>query len=134
MTTIGDPDRPTEPREARTRPLAVAIGGEELILLGDEVNALLESIDKLVSATYEALRRSGANDNRIEISRRAIADYEELAEVLATSGTRFGDPPVEIDRERARLLRQVVADLDGYQRRELSAGLLDLRKRLVANA
>ncbi len=134
MTTIGDPDRPTEPREARTRPLAVAIGGEELILLGDEVNALVESIDKLVSATYNALRRSGANDSRAEISQQAIAEYEELAEMLSTSGTRLGDPPVEIDRERIRLLRQVVADLDGYQRRELTPGLVDLRKRLAANA
>ena len=131
MATIGDPESAT-PREPRTRPLALLIGDEELILLGDDVNALVESIDKLIAATYEALRRSAADASRIEASERAIKDYDELAEVLSTSGSRLGDPPVEIDRERARLLRQVVADLDGYQRRELTPGLLDLRKRLSA--
>jgi hypothetical protein len=133
MATIGDSDSAV-PREPRTRPLALLIAGDELILLGDDVNALVESIDKLIAATYEALRRSGANDSRIEVSQHAIAEYEELAVVLSTSGARLGDPPVEIDRERARLLRQVVADLDGYQRRELTPGLLDLRKRLAASS
>jgi hypothetical protein len=130
MATIGDSDSAV-PREPRMRPLALLIGDEELILLGDDVNALVDSIDKLIAATYDALRRTGANDSRIEVSQQAITDYEELAVVLSTSGSRLGDPPVEIDRERARLLRQVVADLDGYQRRELTPGLLDLRKRLA---
>jgi hypothetical protein len=130
MATVGDSNA-ASPREARTRPLALLIGDEELILLGNDVNALVESIDKLIAATYDALRRSGADGSRVEISQQAIKDYEELAEVLSTSGSRLGDPPVEIDRERARLLRQVVADLDGYQRRELTPGLLDLRKRLA---
>ncbi len=129
---IGDPEN-AAPREPRLRPLALSIGGDELILLGDDVNALVESIDKLIGTTYEALRRSGANESRVEVSQQAIADYEELADVLSTAGSRLGDPPVEIDRERARLLRQAVADLDGYQRRELTPGLLDLRKRLAAS-
>ena len=133
MATIGDSDS-AAPREPRTRPLALRIAGEELILLGDDVNALVDSIDKLIAATYDALRRSGANDSRVEVSQQAIAEYEELAVALSTSGARLGDPPVEIDRERTRLLRQVVADLDGYQRRELTPGLLDLRKRLAGNA
>ena len=133
MATIGDSD-PAVPREPRARPLALLIAGDELILLGDDVNALVDSIDKLIAATYDALRRSGANDSRIEVSQQAITEYEELAVVLSTSGARLGDPPVEIDRERARLLRQVVADLDGYQRRELTPGLLDLRKRLASSS
>jgi len=132
VATFGDSDAAV-PREARTRPLALLIGDEEVILLGDDVNALVESIDKLIAATYDALRRSGADESRIEVSHSAIKDYEELAEVLSTSGSRLGDPPVVIDRERSRLLRQVVADLDGYQRRELTPGLLDLRKRLTAS-
>lgn len=131
MATIGD-SHPAMPREPRTRPLPLLIGGDELILLGDDVNSLIESIDKLIAATYDALRRAGANDSRIEISQQAITEYEELAVVLSTAEARLGDPPVEIDAERARLLRQVVADLDGYQRRELTPGLLDLRKRLAA--
>jgi hypothetical protein len=130
MATIGDSDSAV-PREPRTRPLALLIADEELILLGDDVNALVDSIDKLIAATYDALRRTGGNDSRIEVSQQAIAEYEELAVVLSTAGSRLGDPPVEIDRERTRLLRQVVADLDGYQRRELTPGLLDLRKRLA---
>lgn len=130
---MGDPEHPAQ-REPRLRPLALSIGGEELILLGDDVNAVVQSIDKLIGTTYEALRRSGANESRIEVSRKAIADYEKLADVLCAAGSRLGDPPVEIDREHARLLRQAVADLDGYQRRELTPGLLDLRKRLAESA
>lgn len=129
MASIGDPG-PTATREPRTRPLALLIGSDELILLGDDVNALVESLDKLIASTYEALRRSGADASRIEISQQSIEELDELAGLLSTAGSRLGDPPVEIDREKARLLRQALADLDGYQRRELTPGLLDLRQRL----
>jgi hypothetical protein len=123
---------PTSPR--RTRPLAVLIGSDELILLGDDVNALLESVDKLVAATYESLRRSGADGSRVEVSQHAIAELESLGEALTTSGARLADPPVEIDHERARLLKKVLADLDGYQRRELTPGLVELRRQLATLA
>lgn len=129
MASIGDPG-PTTVREPRTRPLALLIDGDELILLGDDVNALVQSLDKLIATTYEALRRSGADAGRVESSQQAIDDLDGLAGLLSTAGSRLGDPPVEIDRERGRLLRQAVADLDGYQRRELTPGLLDLRQRL----
>ena len=121
-------------RARRTRPLAVLIGSDELILLGDDVNALLESVDKLVAATYESLRRSGADDSRVEVSQHAIAELEALGEALTTSGARLADPPVEIDHERARLLKKVLADLDGYQRRELTPGLVELRRQLATLA
>lgn len=133
MTSIGDPG-PTPAREPRTRPLALLIGSDELILLGDDVNAIVESLDKLIASTYEALRRLGADGNRVEITEHAVLELDELAVLLTTAGSRLGDPPVEIDRERSRLLRQALADLDGYQRRELTPGLLDLRQRLSTGA
>jgi hypothetical protein len=132
MASIGDPE--PVPREPRTRPLALAIGGEELILLGDDVNALVESIGKLIEATYESLRRSGADESRVAAYEEAAAEFEGLADLLTTTGSRLGDPPVEVDRVQIRMLRQAVADLDGYQRRELTPGLVDLRKRLAENA
>jgi hypothetical protein len=118
-------------RSPRTRPLPLRVGDGEVILLADDVNQLVESADKLVAATYESLKRSGAEH---DVSQKAIDELESISEVLTTEGLRFGDPPVEVDRDRARVLRQLLADIDGYQRRELTPGLLDLRRQLTAAA
>ena len=67
-----------------------------------------------------------------DIAQRSIDELEELGDQLATSGGRLGDPPLEIDGDRTRVLRKVLADLDGDQRRELTAGLRELRA-LVTN-
>jgi len=123
-----DESHPAPSREPRTRPLPVLIGGVEVILLAEDVNALLESVDNLVATTYRSLERAGAN---LEIGQKSIDELEELGDALATSGGRLGDPPVEIDGDRSRVLRKVLADIDGYQRRELTPGLRDLRAQLA---
>ena len=122
---------PETTRELRTRPLPLRVGDGEVILLADDVNQLVESADKLVAATYESLKRTSGQN---EVSQKAIEELESMSEVLTTAGLRFGDPPVEVDRDRARVLRQLLADIDGYQRRELTPGLRDLRQRLTAAA
>jgi hypothetical protein len=119
-----DQSQPAPSREPRTRPLPVRVGAVEVILLAEDVNALLESVDNLVASTYKSLEKAGATH---EIGRRSIDELEELGERLATSGGRFGDPPLEIDNDGSRLLRKVLADIDGYQRRELTPGLRELR-------
>jgi hypothetical protein len=111
--------------------LPLRVGDGEVILLADDVNQLVESADKLVAATYESLKRAGGEH---EVSQKAIDELESISEVLTTEGLGFGDPPVDVDRDRARILRQLLADIDGYQRRELTPGLLDLRRQLTAAA
>jgi hypothetical protein len=125
--------RPAPAREPRTRPLPVLVGGNEVILLAEEVNALIESVDKLVASTYESIERAGQRHLH-EIAQRSIDELEALADVLTGYGGRFGDPPLELDGDRSRVLRKVLADFDGYQRRELTAGLRELRAFLAATA
>ena len=121
-----DEPQPAPTREPRTRPLPVLVGGVEVILLAEDVNALLESVDNLVASTHKSLERAGATHLH-EIAQRSIDELEELGDQLATSGGRLGDPPLEIDNDRTRVLRKVLADIDGYQRRELTPGLRELR-------
>jgi len=121
-----DQPQPAPTREPRTRPLPVLVGGVEVILLAEDVNALLESVDNLVASTRKSLERAGATHIH-EIAQRSIDELEELGDQLATSGGRFGDPPLEIDGDGSRVLRKVLADIDGYQRRELTPGLRELR-------
>lgn len=118
---------------ARTRPLPLLVGEDEVILLADDVNQLVESADKLVAATYESLKRAGGEHSH-DASQKAIDELEAIREALTSGGLRFDDPPVEVDRDRARVLRQLLADIDGYQRRELTPGLRDLRRQLRAAA
>jgi hypothetical protein len=119
-----DENQPAPTREPRKGPLPVRVGDVEVILLAEDVNALLESVDNLVASTYKSLEKAGATH---EIGQRSIDELEELGNRLATSGGRFGDPPLEIDNDSSRVLRKVLADIDGYQRRELTPGLRELR-------
>jgi hypothetical protein len=123
-----DESHPAPSREPRSRPLPVLVGGVEVILLAEDVNALLQSVDNLVASTYKSLERAGAS---LEVGQRSIDELEELGRELATSGGRLGDPPLEIDRDSSRVMRKVLADIDGYQRRELTPGLRELRALLA---
>ena len=118
--------QPAPTREPRTRPLPVLVDDEEVILLADDVNALIESADKLVASTHASLERAGQRHLH-EVAQRSLDELEELTELLSTAALRFGDPPLELDADRTRVLRKVLADISGYQRRELTPGLQELR-------
>jgi hypothetical protein len=125
-----DESQPAPTREPRARPLPVLVGGVEVILLAEDVNVLLESVDNLVASTHKSLERAGATRLH-EVAQRSIDELEELGDRLATAGGRLGDPPLEIDQDRSRVMRKVLADIDGYQRRELTPGLRELRTLLA---
>jgi len=125
-----DESQPAPTREPRTRPLPVLVDGVEVILLAEDVNVLLESVDNLVASTHKSLERAGATQLH-EVAQRSIDELEELGDRLATAGGRLGDPPLEIDQDGSRVMRKVLADIDGYQRRELTPGLRELRTRLA---
>jgi hypothetical protein len=50
--------------------------------------------------------------------------------VLVSSSTSLAGPPLKLERRIARLLRDVIADMRGYQRMDLTAGLIELRRML----
>lgn len=130
MTTAAGPE-PTDSTAPRRGPLVVRVGDDELILLADDVNAIVAGAGNLADATRESSKRAGSVHAR-EVAEQVIEGLEELKVLLASSGTRLNDPPVDLDRDRARLMRQVLVDIEGYQRRELSPALRDLRHLVAA--
>jgi hypothetical protein len=111
----------------------VRVGEDELILLADDVDTIIAGADKLAAATRESSKRARSSHAR-QVAEQVIDDLEALAVLLESSGTRLNDPPVELDRDRARLMRQILADIEGYQRRELSPVLRDLRQLVAADS
>ena len=112
---------------AETRPLALQVGDGELLLVASDVNVLLDAIERLAEGMREASlhrRQPGV----LEALQTRSDELESLQEALATPARSLADPPLEITRVRARLLREVLADITGYQRGELTPGLRDLRR------
>jgi len=112
---------------AETRPLALQVGDGELLLVASDVNVLLDAIERLA----EGMRESFLHHQQpgvLEALLTRSAELESLQDALATPARSLADPPLEITRVRARLLREVLADITGYQRGELTPGLRDLRR------
>jgi len=112
---------------AETRPLALQVGDGELLLVASDVNVLLDAIERLAEGMRESClyhQQPGV----LEALLTRSAELESLQDALATPARSLADPPLEITRVRARLLREVLADITGYQRGELTPGLRDLRR------
>jgi hypothetical protein len=107
----------------RTSPLALRAGEHEVVLLPADVNALVDGMDRLVASVS---RSAGSGRVSSGVSLRAVESIGALRTLLDSSTSRLTDPPVELDRDSARLLRQVLADLSGYQKADLTRGLRDL--------
>jgi len=96
-----------------------------VVLLPDDVNTLIDGIDRLVDAVSAGIDRSH-RPHQPHVSRHMLERVEMLRGVLGASTSKLTDPAVEIPREDARLLRQVMADISGYQRNDLTRGLIEL--------
>lgn len=59
-----------------------------------------------------------------------IGRLYELADLLVRASSSLVEPPLKIDRRVGRLLRDVLADMRGYQRLDLTTPLQDLRRML----
>ena len=102
-------------RGARARPLSLRLSVGSVALSAADVNLLLAGIDGLVDGPHAS----------------HLAELETLrAELLSSSGTLLG-PQLRIGDDEARLLRNVLSDLTGYQRVDLTAGLSELHQLLV---
>ena len=112
----------------RHGPLALWIGGAELTLLADDVNTLIEAAH-LWSASLTQ-QREQARHERAEGSAAfepILETLTSLRETLATAPSGLLDPPLRVDDAQAHLLRQLLDEMVGYQRRELTRGLAQLK-------
>ena len=114
----------------RQRPLPLQVGDVYLILVPDDVNAILAGIGKLA----DGMRNANAGQDMRPGAEKALGTYlDELAalqQALTAPASSLADPPFEVTRDRARLLRLVLADITGYQRGDLTPGLRELRRLL----
>ena len=58
-------------------------------------------------------------------------DLDPLLETMLDAAPGISDPALRLENEQRRLLRQVLADIAGYQRAELPSGLRQLRVLLM---
>jgi hypothetical protein len=94
------------------------------VLLPADVDTLIAGIDRLVDTVTAKLEQAAPANP--DVSRRALEGVGALRRLLEASTSRLTDPPVEITRETARILRQVMGDLSGYQKADLTRGLREL--------
>jgi hypothetical protein len=119
-----------ETAKLRTRPLALRVGVNGVVLDAAEVNLLVGSIERLV----DGMRRAHLGSSRpgaAEALRAHLEELESLQQALLSSSLTLLDPPLELDKGRALLVRQVLSDIVGYQRGELAGGLRELRQALA---
>ena len=113
----------------RERPLLMRRGVFELVLPADDANMLLDAIDRLV----EGMQKSRWDEDLpgvVEALNAHVERLRGLQEVLLSSSSSLAGPPLKLERRIARLLRDVIADMRGYQRIDLTAGLSELRRML----
>jgi hypothetical protein len=120
-------DSPRATSGRRERPLLLRRGTLELVLPADDTNLLLDAVDRLVDGMQKS--RWDEDLPGIAVALNAHVDrLHDLQDVLLGSSSSLTDPPLKLDRRLSRLLRDVLADMRGYQRTDLTAGLLELRR------
>lgn len=113
----------------RSRPLALQIGSNEVLLLAGDVNALVTGTTALIDG-MERSHRDSDQPGIADTLQTHLAELEALRGILATAAGSLADPPLELTQQQANNLRQVLADLAGYQRGNLTQALRELRHAL----
>ena len=126
MTTAIDAARASGRRE---RPLLLRRGTLELVLPAEDANLLLEAIARLVDGMQKS-RWDEDLPGVIEALNAHVQRLHDLRDVLVGSSSSLAGPPLKLERRIARLLRDVIADMRGYQRVDLTPGLIELRRML----
>jgi hypothetical protein len=99
----------------REHPLSLRLADGSVALSADDVNLVLQGIDALVDGPHAS----------------HLGELGRLREELVTASSSLLAPPLRIDADEARLLRNVLLDLTGYQRVELTSGLRELQQLLI---
>src|SRR5690242_17279986 len=116
-----------EPTLHRARTLSVRYGNVHLILPGHDVNQLIEAIDTLAEGVRKAHLGRDVPGTAKALEGHLVA-LQRLKDALSAPAHSLADSPLEITREQGRLLRQVLADITGYQRGELTSTMRELRR------
>jgi len=115
---------------SRTAPLPVKVAGQEAILVGREVDELVAAVRELQRSLAAHVRRQGSSASHVTVAQ--LGELDALVRALETASPRPFDPPLRLTPAQVTLVRRVLADSTGYRRRELSPGLLELRRLLAA--
>ena len=104
-----------------------------MTLGASDVNLLIEGARELARGARNAHDRRLIEDDRLrehlgDLLDSHLSELSALAEELATASPTSQDPPLDLSRAKGRLLRQVISDLSGYQRKDLTPSLRQLRK------
>lgn len=99
----------------RERPLSLRLAEGSVALSAGDVNLVLQGIDALVDGPHAS----------------HLGELGKLRDELATASSSLFAPPLRIGADEARLLRNVLLDLTGYQRVELTSGLRELQQLLI---
>lgn len=99
----------------RERPLSLRLDGGSIALSAGDVNLVLQGIDALVDGPHAS----------------HLGELGTLREELVNASSSLLAPPLRIAADEARLLRNVLLDLTGYQRVELTSGLRELQQLLI---
>ena len=99
----------------RERPLSLRLAAGSIALSAGDVNLVLRGIDALVDGPHPS----------------RLGELGTLREELVTASSSLFAPPLRIGVDEARLLRNVLLDLTGYQRVELTSGLRELQQLLL---
>lgn len=99
----------------RERPLSLRLAAGSIALSAGDVNLVLQGIDALVDGPHPS----------------RLGELRTLRDELATGSSWLFAPPLRIGPDEARLLRNVLLDLTGYQRVELTPGLRELQQLLL---
>jgi len=100
-------------------PISVLVGDRPLLLLGEDVDALVAAIRRSVDIVGRSL--SAGNPLCVRL--------ERLASALDAAGRSAGSPAVDLGPAERRLVARVLDDL-AYQRVEPTQGLRILRRLL----
>jgi hypothetical protein len=113
----------------RERPLLLRRGMFELVLPAADTNLVLDGVDRLVAG----MQKGRWDEDLPGIAEALDAHVErlhDLRDLLLRSSSSLTDPPLKLDGRIARLLRDVLADMRGYQRSNLTPELIELRRML----
>jgi hypothetical protein len=110
----------------------VQVGDVHLVLSSADVTALASGFDRLVEGMVRSHSEVAARPGMADALQAHLSDLQELRQAFVRSSGSLADPPLELDRGKARLVRSVLADITGYQRGDLTPGLRQLRELIAA--
>jgi hypothetical protein len=110
----------------RSGPLSVRVGEADVMLTSLDATALIEGIEAWRRSLAKRLEESDKPETH-EAATRRIGRLEQLEGLLVSAPSGLSDPPLELDDDQAKLVREALGELTGYQRSELSVGLRELR-------